>query len=53
MAQQTGPGHQQADATLRDCVAKSDKDWLYNVADPYALHKQPDDKCDWLQLAWT
>jgi adenylate cyclase len=53
MAQQISPDHKQADAALRDYIAKSGKSQPYYVADLYALRKQPDKMFDWLQRAWT
>jgi TolB-like protein/Flp pilus assembly protein TadD len=53
MAQQINPDHQPADAALREYIAKYGKDQPYNVADLYALRKQPDDMFEWLQHAWT
>ena len=51
--QQIGPDKQQADAALRDFIAKYGKDQPYLVADLYAARKQPDEMFDWLQRAWT
>lgn len=53
LAQQIGPDRRQADAALRDYVAKQGKDQPYLVADVYALRKQPDEMFDWLQRAWS
>jgi TolB-like protein/tetratricopeptide (TPR) repeat protein len=53
LAQQIGPDHHQADAALRDYVAKQGKDQPYLVADLYAFREQPNDMFDWLQRAWT
>ncbi len=50
-AKQIGPDHQQADAALRNYIAKNGKDQPYLVADLYALRKQPDEMFDWLQRA--
>ncbi|HZX71841.1 MAG TPA: hypothetical protein VFE77_13590 [Rhodanobacter sp.] len=47
------PDHKQADGALRGHIAKYGKDQPYNVADLYALRKQPDDMFEWLQRAWT
>ncbi len=51
MAQQIGLDHHQADAALRDCIAKYGKEQPYGVADLYAQRKQPDETFDWLQRA--
>ncbi|HET9818284.1 MAG TPA: hypothetical protein VFP92_03865 [Rhodanobacteraceae bacterium] len=53
MAQQIGHDRKQADAALHDYIAKNGKDQPYNVADLYALRKQPDEMFEWLQRAWT
>jgi TolB-like protein/tetratricopeptide (TPR) repeat protein len=53
MAQQIGQDRKQADAALHDYIAKNGKDQPYNVADLYALRKQPDEMFEWLQRAWT
>jgi tetratricopeptide (TPR) repeat protein len=53
MVQQIGPDKKQADAALRDYLAKNSKDQPYLIADMYALRKQPDQMFDWLQRAWT
>lgn len=53
LAQQIGPDRRQADAALRNYVAKQGKDQPYFVADVYALRKQPDEMFDWLQRAWS
>ena len=53
MAQQINPDRQQADAALHDYIAKNGKTQPYNVADVYALRKQPEAMFEWLQRAWT
>lgn len=53
MAQQIVPDRKKADAALRDYIAMHGKDQPYNVADLYALRKQPDEMFEWLQRAWT
>ncbi len=53
LAQQISLDHKQADAALRNYIAKSGKTEPYYVADLYALRKQPDEMFDWLQRAWT
>lgn len=53
LAQQISPDHKQADAALRDYIAKQGKTQPYYVADLYALRKRPDEMFDWLQRAWT
>ncbi|MGH8233901.1 MAG: tetratricopeptide repeat protein [Rhodanobacteraceae bacterium] len=53
LAQQIGSNRKQADAALRDYIAKQGKDQPYLVADLYALRKHPDEMFDWLQRAWT
>ena len=53
MAQQINPDRTQADAALRDYIAKLGKAHPYNVADLYAQRKQPDAMFEWLQRAWT
>jgi TolB-like protein len=53
LVQQIGPDRQQADAALRDFIAKYGKDQPYLVSDLYAVRKQPDEMFDWLQKAWT
>lgn len=53
MAKQIGSGRKQADAALRDYIAKNGKEQPYLVADLYALRKQPDEMFEWLQRAWT
>ena len=53
MAQQVGPDHQTADATLHAYIAKYGKEHPYNVADLYGLRKQADLTFEWLQRART
>jgi TolB-like protein/Flp pilus assembly protein TadD len=53
MAQQIGLDRKQADAALRDYIAHHGKAQPYDVADLYALRKQPDDMFEWLQRVWT
>ena len=53
MALQIGTDRQQADAALHAYIAKNGKDQPYNVADLYALRKQPEAMFEWLQRAWT
>ncbi|MGH8233005.1 MAG: tetratricopeptide repeat protein [Rhodanobacteraceae bacterium] len=53
MAPQIGPDRQQADAALHDYIAKYGKTQPYDVADLYAMRKQPDEMFAWLQRAWT
>ncbi|TAN05559.1 MAG: hypothetical protein EPN36_05675 [Rhodanobacteraceae bacterium] len=53
LAQQVGPARGQADAALRDYIAKQGKAQPYLVADLYALRKQPDEMFDWLRRAWV
>jgi len=50
---QIAPDHKNADAALRDYIAENSKTQPYNVADLYALRKQPNQMFDWLQRAWT
>ena len=52
MAQQINPDRKPADAALHDYVAKYGKTQPYNVAELYALRKQPDAMFEWLQRAW-
>jgi tetratricopeptide (TPR) repeat protein len=51
MAQQIGADRKQADAALRDYIAKNDKDQPYLIADLYALRKQPNQMFEWLERA--
>lgn len=53
LAAQISPDGKQADAVLRDYVAKQGKDQPYFVADLYAVRKQPDEMFEWLQRAWN
>ena len=53
MAQQINPDRKQADAALHEYIAKNGKTQPYNVAELYALRKQPDAMFEWLQRAWT
>ncbi|MEO7052788.1 MAG: tetratricopeptide repeat protein [Rhodanobacter sp.] len=53
VAQQVNSDRQQADAALQAYLAKSGKTQPYNVAELYALRKQPDAMFEWLQRAWT
>ena len=53
LAQQIAADRHQADAALRDYIAKQGEDQPYFVADLYALRKEPDEMFDWLQRAWT
>ena len=53
MAQQIRSDRKQADAALHDYIANYSKSQPYNVADLYALRKQPDDMFEWLQRAWS
>ena len=52
-ALQIGPDHQQADAALRDYIAKYGKTQPFLVASLYGLRKQPDQMFEWLQRART
>ncbi|MGH8190463.1 MAG: tetratricopeptide repeat protein [Rhodanobacteraceae bacterium] len=52
-AQQIGPDREQADAALRNYIAKYGKTEPYTVADLYAVRKQPDEMFEWLQRTWT
>lgn len=51
MAQQISSDRKQADAALRDYIAQHGKNQPYNVADLYALRKQPNEMFSWLQRA--
>ena len=52
-AHQIGSDRRQADAALRDFVARYAADDPYDVADLYALRRQPDDMFEWLERART
>ena len=52
-AHQIGPDRRQADAALRDFVATYGEDEPYDVADLYALRRQPSEMFDWLERAWA
>ncbi len=52
-AKQIGPDRRQADAALRDYVARKSGGEPYGVADLYALRKQPDEMFEWLERAWS
>jgi hypothetical protein len=53
LAAQISPDGKQAEAALRDYIAKQGKDQPYFVADLYAVRKQPDEMFEWLQRAWN
>ena len=53
LAAQIGRDGKQAEAALRDYIAKQGKDQPYFVADLYAVRKRPDEMFDWLQRAWS
>lgn len=53
LAQQIATDRHQANAALRDYIAKQGRDQPYFVADLYALRKEPDEMFDWLQRALT
>ncbi|HET7930348.1 MAG TPA: hypothetical protein VFL63_03030, partial [Rhodanobacteraceae bacterium] len=51
LAKQIGGNVREADAALKDYIAKYGKTQPYNVADLYALRKQPDEMFQWLDRA--
>jgi TolB-like protein/tetratricopeptide (TPR) repeat protein len=53
LAKQAGDNAREADAALKDYVARQGKTQPYYVAELYALRKQPDDTFHWLQRART
>ena len=51
LAMQIGPDRRKADTALRDYTAEHGGDHPDNVADLYAVRKQPDEMFEWLQRA--
>lgn len=53
MARQIGGDPAAADAALRDVIAKYGDGNAYQIAEIYALRKQPDPMFEWLERAWN
>ena len=51
IARQIGADHAAADAALRDLIDKDAGDGAYQIAEVYALRKQPDQAFEWLERA--
>ncbi|HEV7123221.1 MAG TPA: tetratricopeptide repeat protein [Rhodanobacter sp.] len=50
---QIGPDRRRADSALREYIAKYGKDSPFDIAQLYALRKEPNQMFEWLRRAWT
>ncbi|MGH8190929.1 MAG: tetratricopeptide repeat protein [Rhodanobacteraceae bacterium] len=53
MSRQIGGDPMTADAALHDVIAKYGDGYAYQIAQIYALRKQPDPMFEWLERAWV
>jgi TolB-like protein/Tfp pilus assembly protein PilF len=53
LAAQIGPDRAAADTALQTLIARDSEDAPYQVADVYALRRDPDDMFKWLDRAWS
>jgi serine/threonine-protein kinase len=53
LATQVGPDRKAADAALQTLIAKDGAFASYQIAEVYALRRDPDDMFKWLDRAWT
>ena len=53
MALQVGEDRAAADAALQGLIAKDGDGYAYQIAEIYALRKDPDHAFEWLDRAWT
>ncbi|MGH8114445.1 MAG: tetratricopeptide repeat protein, partial [Rhodanobacteraceae bacterium] len=53
LAQQVGPSRAAANSALRTMIATDSRIGAYQIADVYALRKDPDNMFKWLDRAWA
>ena len=53
LATQIGRDHKAADAALQTLIAKNGDNAPYQIAEVYALRRDPDDMFQWLDRAWA
>ena len=53
LARQVGDDHAAADAALHDLIGKDGNSSAYQIAEVYALRKDPDQAFGWLDRAWA